>query len=115
MMTTTGVSGACPTYWRATCHAASMDHRDGYEPAGYVLARDAGRLLWEDLDRDDAVGRLETLRGLFWPVPDGDAVLAWFDRELPRCMALVPAPRRRQFLKGVCRYVVDDGNDMADI
>jgi hypothetical protein len=32
---------------------------------------------------------------------DDEGVLAWFDRELPRCMALMPRRRRPQFLKGV--------------
>jgi hypothetical protein len=39
---------------------------------------------------------------------DAPEVLAWFERELPRCMALIPKRRHDTFLKGVSRMVQED-------
>ena len=38
----------------------------------------------------------------------GRAHLAWFDRELPRCMELIPRRRRASFLAGVYTEVEED-------
>jgi len=42
---------------------------------------------------------------------DDDGVLAWFDREFPKCMALVPPRNRIQFLKGV--YGIHEDRDIT--
>jgi hypothetical protein len=45
---------------------------------------------------------------------DDGAVLAWFDRWVPRCMTLVPRRRRQIFLQGVYRYALEEGNTIGD-
>jgi hypothetical protein len=39
---------------------------------------------------------------------DDGGVLGWFDRELPRCMALIPRRRRASFLAGIYEEVAED-------
>jgi len=43
---------------------------------------------------------------------DDTRVLSWFDRELPRCMALIPTRRRPTFLEGVYEAVEETGGDI---
>jgi hypothetical protein len=46
--------------------------------------------------------------------PDADLVIAWFKRELPRCMALVPGRRHTAFLRGVYQYAVEEENNLTE-
>lgn len=107
MKTETKASGACPTFFRAACRTASHGGGSGYEEPGYTLVGGVASLLDDDLD-----AKLEALDG-FLMSDDDDAVLGWFDRELPRCMALVPRRRRLSFLRGVHRFVFDEENDVT--
>jgi hypothetical protein len=88
--------GACPSYFLAGCHEAARGGADGYAAAGHELMRHVGR---EINDGGDLEAKLDELRDLVGAGNDA-GVLAWFDREVPRCMALVPRRRRHQFLKG---------------
>lgn len=99
-----------PTYFRGLAFDASY-RRDGvydYSICGQELARHSADML-EDGDEpgQDAQTRWDELQQLFqdW---DDERVLAWYDREFPKCMALIPRRRRAQFLKGVL-YAVEEG------
>jgi hypothetical protein len=101
--------GACPTFFFASCLEASQGGRDGYQSAARSLVRSLGGIAPHEVELDEWSDKLDELQAL---IVDGrdDEVLSWFDRWLPRCMALVPRQRRRSFLKGIYRYVVDEGN-----
>lgn len=117
-------SGACPSHFHSTCRTASEGGVNGYQVAGYELARWASNLLPLDMESDEWEERLNELDDLIEnegprDSEPGDAevdakVLAWFDRWLPCCMALIPRRRRTAFLKGVYRYVIEDGNSIAE-
>jgi hypothetical protein len=114
-------SGACPMFFRRRCRTASMGGEGGYASAGYSLVRAVARLLDERGDERDAL--LEQLQaaiapplgvGEFAKPPDDSAVLDWFDRELPRCMALIPRARRASFLRGVYTAVLDEESPVTE-
>jgi hypothetical protein len=92
-------SGALPTFFRATCMEAQRGGDRGYDWAGYTLfGAAAGLIEWRSHKKLQ-----ETFEELKDAIEQGDdaAVLEWFDRELPRCMALIPKRRRGTFLRGV--------------
>jgi hypothetical protein len=70
-----------------------------------------GGLTHSEIEEDEWAERLEELSTLIWQGSDED-VLAWFDRWLPRCKALVPRRRRQSFLKGVYRYTRVEENEI---
>lgn len=90
-------SGARPTFFRA-CVMESRSLRGGYAHAGYQLAGAAEGLAAEDIDDHDPV--FAELRAAV-AKDDADAVVAWMQRVLPRCMALVPRRRLPTFTRGV--------------
>jgi hypothetical protein len=101
--------GACPTYFLALCMEARQGGESSYADAGHELMRHVASELNHDLELDETQERLDQLRELV-QLRDDKSVLAWFARELPRCMKLVPARRRLQFLKGAYEmYDKDDG------
>jgi hypothetical protein len=101
------VSQACPTYFRATCFEASRGGAAGYRWAGRKLMGTVDYVLAWDTDQERAA-KLEELADLAG-ASDDDGVLGWFDRELPRCMALIPRRRRRLFLAGVYEEIAEKG------
>src|SRR4051794_30742212 len=116
---TTNPTGACPASFRAACRSAAGG---GYEWAGHTLIGAAHGLI-EYRDDAEKAAKMEELSALicrpgsnglvrsvyaFLDSDDAPAVVAWFERELPRCMELVPARRRRNFLRGVHRYVIEE-------
>lgn len=103
--------GACPSYFMALCQEAKRGGANGYWTAGHELARHVAEHADAALDSDDWDGRLDGLQSLI-DLQDDEGVLAWFDSELPRCMKLVPARRRQQFLKGVYAMVNEDSGDL---
>jgi hypothetical protein len=98
--------GACPAFFRTICHEARRGGYRGYAAAGYELTRHLPELVAGDPPKE-VRGKLAELAKL---IRRGDApeVLAWFQRELPRCMALIPKRRHGTFLKGVSRMVQED-------
>ena len=90
-------SGARPTFFRA-CVMESHSVREGYARAGYHLAGAAEAIAAEDIDEDDPV--FADLRAAV-VANDADRLVAWMQRVLPRCMALVPRRRLPTFTKGV--------------
>lgn len=92
--------GPFPTWFKAMCYTASQGGASNYANAGSRLfCALASEIPWQ-YDDDEWAGRINMLYGYLTEKKDSDA-LAWFDKELPRCMAIVPAKRRTQFLKGV--------------
>lgn len=116
-------SGACPGFFRALCREAAQGGADSYARAGYELARHLGDVIDDNvqgkllelsnvIDRRDERGWIRSL-DRFLESDDASFVINWFRRELPRCMALVPARRHRAFLKGVYEYAMDEENDIT--
>jgi len=108
---------AVPTFFRANCWEAKRGGTLGYHLAGWHLAIHLQSLLEPAADEDRVASKLDELDELFRVAYEtveehqaarDEVVLCWFDREFPRCMALVPRRRRSAFLKGV-RMAVEDG------
>jgi hypothetical protein len=94
-----GTTVACPSYF-VTLVLTARASRTGYEEAGYQLAIHAREEL--NGEADDYV--LDDLDVALGPHPArGERLWAWFQRALPRCMALVPSRRKETFLRGVER------------
>jgi hypothetical protein len=100
-------SGPLPTFFRATCFEASRGGDRGYGWAGRTLLGAAADLIeWQT-----SAELQDKFQGLKVAIDRGDdaGILGWFDRELPRCMALIPKRRRRMFLDGVYKAVEEQG------
>jgi len=91
------MSGACPTFFRALCMEATQGGSHSYGTAGYELARHTAALLLQDEEE------APQLADLHQALDDADesAIIDWYKRELPRCMALIPPRRRSVFAAGV--------------
>ncbi len=113
-------TGVCPDVFRRRCREARRGGKGrGYRLAGYTLAGLIPGLI-ESESAEAHANKLGELSRFIWrwsegpdagPVPDDDGVLAWFERELPRCLALVPKGSRRQFLRGVYEFLLERGRD----
>jgi hypothetical protein len=99
--------GACPTFFVAACTEAGRGGASGYRQAAWHLTGSLMSLKDYSLSDEEWHARLDRLEQLI-DAGDDDGVLAWFERELPRCMALVPQRRRQQFLQGVVARVDKD-------
>jgi hypothetical protein len=99
-------SGACPTFFKSICWEARRGGGLGYDRAGSKLIRVAATLVAYDTD-EELIEKLKGLEALVL-ARDDVGVLGWFDRELPKCMALIPQRRRASFLAGVYREVEED-------
>ena len=103
--------GAFPTFFRALCQEARRGGDEGYAAAGHELTRHLRGLVDGDsaAEVDAKVSELaKRIRRR-----DDPGVTDWFERELPRCMALVPGRRRRTFLRGVYRMLDEDDEVLA--
>ena len=99
-------SGACPTFLKALCLEASRGGALGYDLAGRKLLRSTADLIdWDTTE--ELQQKYMDLENLIRARDDG-GVLGWFDRELPRCMALIPRRRRASFLAGIYEEVAED-------
>ena len=99
--TLSAVFTGAPTFFVACCHTARAGGSMGYELPGYHLTAGLDSLIPYDIDDlEDWMDELDSLHQLI--EDDNDcAVLEWFCLHFPKCMALVPRRRRRQFLVGV--------------
>jgi hypothetical protein len=96
-----------PSFFRARIAEARQGGTGGYEEAGFQLAIHVHQYLSDEHDDDQREAALERLdAGL--SDDDDEAVLEWFQEELPKLVKLVPTRRRAQFLKGVRRAWEDD-------
>lgn len=106
---------ACPDWFATACREAGHGGTGGYALAGLKLARALPLLVPRGVGEEEWYRQLDALADLLHvghepgtrPEPDGRAVWEWFNDHLPRCAALVPARRRRQFLAGVYASVKD--------
>jgi hypothetical protein len=97
-----------PTFFRACCSEAAKGRvwsssgwiRYGYQEAGYQLARHTGELSPDTADFDDWEDQMDWL---FTALINSNrsAVLRWYEKTYPVCMALVPRKRRSAFVDGV--------------
>jgi hypothetical protein len=101
------------------CLEASQGGRNTHADAGYSLAMHLGSLGPFDIEEEEWHRLLDELSDSIdranetGDSSDDDVVIAWFERWVPRCMALVPRRRWPMFLKGVYRYAVEEGNGVG--
>ena len=98
--------GACPTLFRSSCRRAYANASDNYEEPGRKLAAMVSCLPPEDIEFthwSDRVAEFATLAA----EEHDEAVIAWLQRWVPRCLALVPTGSFRSFLRGIYRYAKD--------
>jgi hypothetical protein len=100
--------GPCPTWFLATCHEAGRGGANTYAWAGHKLLGSIASEMSYEYDDEEWNAKLDELEALL-DANDDHGVLAWFDRELPRCMKLVPRRRRQQFLKGLNERFKEEG------
>jgi hypothetical protein len=100
--------GACPSYFRCCCSTAQQGGDNSYYNAGHELMRHVAQELDYSYDQAEIESCVDALGDLL-KAEDDEGVLAWFDRELPRCMKFVPRRRRGQFLQGVYAMFEEDG------
>lgn len=96
--------GALSTFFRALVATATTGGAGGWRHVGAQFAGGCNSdMPYELTDRRkaaDEMGRLKQRAN----DGDGDAVLVWFDKNFPRCMALVPRRRRDAFAEGVIEF-----------
>jgi hypothetical protein len=119
--------GACPTYFVASCYEAQQGGTGGWANAGFALAihlasekpYELEDEAWQQtldqfahlLERKfQAMGALDMsyFRSSTALDDDDRHVLGWLQEYFPRCLALVPARRRRSFLAGFYQAYADD-------
>jgi hypothetical protein len=99
-MSSRGVHGGVPTFFKALCFEARHGGTSGYSIPGWHLAIALGSEAPDDLDLDEWSIEVDKLRELL-TADDDRVVFGWFAEHYPKCMALVPARRRGQFVAGV--------------
>ena len=92
-----GASDECPSFFRACVRTASKPGGGGYNGAAYQLAGAAQHLVEGDLE--------ESVLDEFLVITEAEVLLAWLDKSLPRCMALIPRRRRGSFTAGLERWL----------
>ncbi len=92
-------SRACPVYFKRAIQEARRGGDFGYLEAGEKLMGNA-KYLVASKSREELMEKFDDLAQMIEGYDDA-GVISWFDRELPRCMVLVPPRRRRSFLEGI--------------
>lgn len=96
-----GAFEGVPAFFRACCRDVKSRRVEvGYDHPARELVRHLEDQFPYGLPRDEWAERLGRL-ALMVREHDDASVLAWFLEHYPKCMALVPRRRRRQFLAGV--------------
>ena len=109
-----------PTFLRALCEEAAYGGTSSYRTAGYELARHTAELLESDTDEEWQAKLNELYQALtgcaetpcVWPM-DEARVIAWYTREFPRCMDLVPARRHAIFAEGIRQCWEDENMNLG--
>jgi hypothetical protein len=96
-----------PGFFKSCCREASRGGSYGYDHPAYQLTGSLPNQAPYDLTDEEWEEKVDELRG-FVEKGEDEAVLAWFDLQFPRCMALVPSRRRNQFLSGVYQAFEQD-------
>lgn len=89
-----------PTYFRAACSTASHGGAQGYRDVGRKFADSMPGELKAQGESGEPEHKLKELQARL-DAKDFGGALAWFDREFPKFMALVPRAKRRQFTEGL--------------
>jgi hypothetical protein len=97
---TSGPQAAVPASFRVLCNEAARGTTNGYATPGWHLAALLGAQRAAGTDDETWSRQVDALKALL-ANRDDEAVWAWFQQHYSRCMALVPARRREQFLYGV--------------
>jgi hypothetical protein len=93
-------SGACPTWFCALCSEVRQGGASTYAWVGHKLARSIAQTLESEYEKHEWNARLNELEKLL-AAQDDEAVIAWLEEVLPRCMELIPRRRRPQLLQGI--------------
>jgi predicted DNA-binding protein len=101
--------GACPAYFRALCMTAQAGGESGYYHAGHALARGLESEGSYEMTSGEWDAEISKLEELLSAGGNDDDVIAWFERNLPRCVELVPRRRRAQFVEGVRGAFKEEG------
>lgn len=99
-----------PNYFRYGCMEASRGGSMGYETPAWHLAIHVGGIFGEipyDVEPEEWETEVDRLRDSLGD-EDEEAVWEWFGEHYPKCMALVPKRRWRQFVKGVFMAFEED-------
>ena len=92
--------GGVPSFFRGCVIEASYGGSGGYKVAGWHLALSVRGLLERYTEEDEEEQKIAELKDALTDGSD-QSVIAWFKREFPACMKLVPARRRIQFVQGI--------------
>jgi hypothetical protein len=106
--------GACPTYLFARVHEARRGGALGYRDVGRAFMLGVTGECPFDIEENVWAEQVERLSALV-DAEDGPAILAWFDRYIPRLMALVPSRRRARLLEGMLEAVEQTEGECLEI
>jgi hypothetical protein len=100
--------GGVPPDFRNKCIVARRGRANGYIDAGRCLVRHLFVQVPRAVARDERESDLERLRDL---LETGDAAGAWrwLRERYPKCMDLVPAERRHEFIEGALTAILEGG------
>jgi hypothetical protein len=103
--------GACPSHlfarWRDIRHGGAR----GYKDFGSEVMKGVRGILFYEHDEEIEGNVLAQLESLV-DARDDEGILGWFDREVPRIMALVPPKRRARLLMGMYEAIENEGADI---
>jgi hypothetical protein len=97
-----------PAWFRGICQEAALGGGNGYEDAGYRLARALATEIPADVDHKQWSVAVEMLKDSLAAPGDDEEVWYWFTRRYPKFMELVVPRRRARFIYGV-RRAYEDG------
>ena len=94
--------GACPSHLCSSIRTARRGGSGGYDNVGAAMVAHVGGLSGDEHDEETWSEKLAQLENFFGEGHD-DAILAWFDAEVPRIMVQIPSERRSNLLRGMYR------------
>src|SRR5205807_1715393 len=98
-----------PGFFLACCHDVKRQNVSaGYDHPAYELMRHLSRLEPDAYEDDEWEEEIDNLFQLIAARHD-TAILVWFEKFYPKCLALVPKRRRSSFLQGIYQGAQDFG------
>jgi hypothetical protein len=101
-------NGACPTFFIAACMTATAGGSGGYESASFELTRHLLAQCPYDMEDDEWETRCRELEDQVHNWATDDEVITWFQKNLPRCIEMVPKRRHDSFVAGVRSYIEEN-------
>jgi hypothetical protein len=93
--------GACPTFLCAAIREASQGGPShSYAHVGAQMIGGVSGLAPNDVEQDEWMQRVAQLEEIFCK-DDDRGIIAWFTRNVPRVMAMIPYGRRDMLLRGM--------------